>query len=208
MNVKTSRRITSNAFVNLRDKIMNKIPVSVAALCLVLVLGCGPDEDTSTTIQFTDFQADMTSVIDPASGNETISLLINSTMFGAGGFAGGQGEVGGNPADDTVWLVDPFGGAPPDGTPVIRVLLDTSGDVLGIDPTPFQVYVAYPPDPIVPPDPVQPAAVIGELDFSEVSGTGGSLSLSGIVVHVVDQNGKQTGEAYSVNSFTLIDATP
>ena len=152
-------------------------------------------------ITFTDFQADMVSSIDPITGNEIISLLVNSTLFGPGGFAGGLGEVGSSPPDDSLWLVDPFLSSPPDDNrPAIGFILDESGNVMGIEPSPFRMFLGNPPDDSIPGDEL---TLIGLLDFSAVTGSTGSLNLSGVMVLAVDQNGDPTGEVFDVDPFTI-----
>ena len=70
--------------------------------------------------------------------------------------------------------------------------------ILGIDPTPFRIFLIF-----TPPTPIAPADIIGELDFSGVTGTLGSLNLSGLLVHEVDALGVQTGVTHSMALFTL-----
>ena len=74
---------------------------------------------------------------------------------------------------------------PPDDQRILTFAFDSLGNFLGIEasvnydpnvvagiePTPFRIFLAVPPGPIVPPDPI-----LGELDFRDVSGvTIGSL---------------------------------
>ena len=150
------------------------------------------------TIRLTDFQAVVSSVIDPETGNETVSLLVHSARFGPGGFAGGTASVRDQPPDDNLWLVDPFLGNPPDdSTPALSFLLNPGGTVMGIEPSPFRLFLANPSNDN------RPVTLIGELDFSDVTGTSGSLNLSGVKVLAVDENGDLTGEVFDIYPFTI-----
>lgn len=73
----------------------------------------------AVTITLSDMQAVMSSSIDPVSGDETVSLLVDSTLFGTNSIVGGSFVV--QPPDPIQpptpirWLVDPFGGTPTEG---------------------------------------------------------------------------------------------
>ena len=113
---------------------------------LLFSLSFLPQTALATFISFTGFQADMTSTIDPDTGNETLSLLINSTRFGSGGIASGLAAVSVSPPDDSRWVVDPFLISPPDdGTPALSFLLSPGGTILGIEANPFFIFSGFPP---------------------------------------------------------------
>jgi PEP-CTERM motif len=180
---------------------INRVRDLLVVLSL-LAVSLLPQSARAATLTFTNMRADMSTAIDPRSGNRIVSLLVNSTLFGPGGFAGGQfvDDAGIAPPDDNFWLADPFGATPPDdGMPAISFIIDSIGRVAGIDPTPFRLFIATPngAGPLV----------IGELDFSGVTGSLGSLNLAGLVIDVVDAEGNRTGETYAVNPFT-IEAVP
>jgi len=153
--------------------------------------------------RISDFQAVMQNTPDPSTGGGTISLLVNSALFGPGGFAGGQvldlGTASGVPPDDGLWLTDPFSGMTPDDNIVaIGFGYDRAGQVSGVEPTPFRVFMGIGPFMGVDPSPF-----LGELDFSEVTGSLGSLNLAGVLVHEVDATGARTGTTYDLDPFTI-----
>lgn len=162
-----------------------------------------PKSAQATTMTFTDFQAVMTSSIDPTSDNETISLLVNSSLFGTSGLAGGMAQPPPDDEFDALWLVDPFLDPfrvppPDDQTPAISFLFDPRGTLIGTD-DPFRIFLATPP-----PDDIMPGAIIGLLDFSNVTGSLGSLNLSGLRVLGVDEDGVLTDVVlYDVDPFTI-----
>ncbi len=149
-------------------------------------------------LTLTDFQAVLSSSTDPASGNTTVSLLMDSRLFGAGGIAGGTAEIQPpdpvQPPQPVRWLVDPFGPTPPDDSmPAISFLFDATGVLMGAD-DPFRIFMSDALDD----------SIIGLLDFSSVSGSLGSINLSGVQVLGVDAAGGLTGEVlYDIEPFTL-----
>jgi hypothetical protein len=146
-----------------------------------------------STITFTGLEAAFSLSDDPRSGDRILSLLVDSALFGRGGFARGEAAVSGTTPDDSLWLTDPFSGVTPDdGAPALSFLINSADEVSGIEPQPFRLFVE-----------TQGAGVIGELDFSGARGMLGSLSLSGVLVHAVDTDGNRTGDTYSVDPFTI-----
>ena len=178
-----------------------KYLVYAVFLLLILTVQLLPKPAHAVSITFTDFQAVMASSVDPRTGNEIVSLLVASSLFGPGGFAGGLGAVGTTPDDGHIWLIDPFAGVDPSPfMPVLSFIVSPGGDVMGVEPSPFRLFTAQPPDPIIP---GAAPTLVGELDFSGVTGTLGSLNLSGVIVHAVDQAGVRTGDIYDVAPFTI-----
>lgn len=172
-----------------------------AIIAVLFVLSFQPLQPSARAdIVLTDFQAQMTSSIDPSTGVETIALLVNSGLFGPGGFAGGLAAVGSSPPDDNIWLANPFLSSPPDdNVPAISFLLNPGGEVMGIEPSPFRIFLGNPPDDS------RPGVLIGELDFSDVSGSLGSLNLSGVMVLGVNAAGVPTGQVFNVAPFTIVN---
>jgi hypothetical protein len=170
-------------------------PVTLLALAALALaaLPQGAQAMKLGTITYTGLEAALTMSDDPFSANRIASLLVDSTRYGPGGFALGEIQVGANPPDDGLWLTDPFGGVPPDDTmPAVSFRVNSADEVSGVDPTPFRLFAA-----------ARDRTVIGELDFSAVEGTLGSLNLSGVVVREVDANGGRTGNFYDVDPFTI-----
>ena len=66
------------------------------ALLVMALLGLAliPQSAHAMRLTFTDMQAVMSISDDPTSGNRTVFLLVDSTLFGRGGFAGGQVQFG------------------------------------------------------------------------------------------------------------------
>ncbi|KHE91375.1 MAG: hypothetical protein K8F52_06340 [Candidatus Scalindua rubra] len=185
-----------------RMKCISFVFISIFILSFSLL----PKSAYATDIVFTDFQAEMLPTLDNV-GNEThISLLVNSTKFGPGGFAGGTATIGVAPPDDgIVWYVEaPVGASPPDdGTPAVRFRVDENGiidpDIIQID---FRLLVGIiNPEVIVNPDVIP----IGQLDFSAITGQRGSITLSNLIVKAVDATGTLTGEVYDVPDLTITD---
>ena len=174
----------------------------IAALVALCGLGLQSPGARATshelTITFTGLEAALTLNDDPrGGGNRIASLLVDSTRFGRGGFAGGILLVGSTTPDDTLWLTDPFSGTTPDDNmPALSFLIDPAGDVSGVSPNPFRLFTA-----------TLDRSFVGELDFAAVGGTLGSLNLNGVLVHQVDADGLRTGTTYEVNPFT-IEAVP
>ena len=182
--------------------------VLCVAIVVVLVVLTGTAQ--ADTITLTDFRAVMTSSVDPLSGNTVVSLRVNPTLFGIGGFAGGlfnpppddtqpPPDDNNPPPDDGIWLADPGLSHPPEpGTVAVSFLVDSGGTVMGIQPEPFRLFLAKPP-----PDDGSPATLIGELDFSDVGGTLGSLHLTGVKVWALNADGTRTDSAFDVAPFTI-----
>lgn len=178
---------------------------STAAAILLLALS-GPFVPTAApaiTLTFTDMRAQFALSPNPLTGgHQTLSLLVNETLFGPGGFAAGGvliDDVGQTPPDDNLWLTDPFGTTPPDDTtPAISFNIDSAGEVSGISPEPFRRFVQRT-------DAAGVQSILGELDFSGVTGSLGSLTLAGVLVHEVDATGARVvdGTVYAVNAFTI-----
>lgn len=172
---------------------------ALAVALIVSSLCFSPRPASATNIVLTGFTADMQSANDPRTGNQIVSLLINSSFFTPGGIAGGLAAISGQPPAETLWLADPFLAAPPeDAEPAVGFVVNPGGEVMGIEPSPFRIFLT-----LYPPDPITPADIIGELDFSGVTGSLGSLNLSGLVVREVDGLGVQTGVSHNVALFTL-----
>ena len=180
--------------------------LAVVTLVLFLSLPLLAQKAEATTIDFTNFNAVMSTSIDPATGNEVLSLLVDSSLYGPGGFAGGLFRL---PRSTTtqngVWLAmppDPVIPPPDDGMPVVGFGLNSDGIIVDIyPPDPFRLFLATPP-----PDDMMPGAgptLIGELDFSRVTGYRGSLHLSGLQVFAVDPSGRRTGEVYTATPFAI-----
>lgn len=95
----------------------------------------------------TDMVADLDTTTDPLTGEVTsVSLLVNSIFGGPGGIASGLAAVGVTSPDDSIWLAGPFLGNPPDdGRPAITFNIDSSGEVMGIEPSPFRIFLSSPP---------------------------------------------------------------
>ena len=86
-------------------------------------------------------------------------------------------------------------GPPPgDGMPAINFFIDPAGEVSGIDPSPFRLLAGITNGVFSP---------LWELDFSNVTGSLGSLNLAGLVAHGVDANGVRTDVEFQVNPFTI-----
>ncbi len=180
----------------------------VAILSLLFILTIPPLSQTAhaTTIDFTNFNAVMSTSVDPRTGNEVLSLLVDSSLYGPGGFAGGLYQFQGTATVERgIWVAmppDPVIPPPDDQMPAISFLLDADGNIVDIQPPdPFRLFLATPS-----PDDTMPGAVptlIGELDFSYVTGYRGSLHLSGLQVLAVDSAGVPTGTVYAVSPFTI-----
>ena len=126
---------------------------------------------------------------------------MDSSRFGPGGIAGGLAAVAATPPDDGIWLVNPVLTNPPDdGLVAIGFLLNPAGEVMGIQPEPFRIFLGIPPDDGMPD---AGPTLIGWLDFSIITGSRGSLNLSGLQVVGVDAAGVPTGEIFDVDPFTL-----
>ncbi len=167
--------------------------ISIAAILSLLcftAISSLPGTTQAATIELLNFNAVMSSSTHPTSGYETLSLLVNSSRYGAGGFAGGQYRLDGKPPPD-------------DNMPAISFTLAPDSSVLGPDPVPFRLFMAKPP-----PDDNRPATLIGELDFSSISGYRDSLQLSGLQVLTVDSAGRPTGDIYDVAPFTIQSVPP
>ena len=131
--------------------------------------------------------------------NETHVHLLSGGPFGPGGIAGGLvdlNEVGAAPPDDTLWLaLDAAGIAPPDDNRIVTFEFDSAGKFSGVQPQPFRIFLA------VPPDPVKPAEFLGELDFSDISGvTLGSLNNIAGLQLIPDSGPTITFEPFSINN--------
>jgi hypothetical protein len=119
-------------------------------------------------------------------------LLVDSARYGVAGFGAGKVSAPGSEAmglqpSPFIWTVDPETGAPEDGTPAVSFVID-SGQVMGLEPSPFRALAVSGPD------------VLGELDFSGVSGGLGSLHLEGIQLVLAD------GSSLDVGPFDVVDA--
>ena len=153
---------------------------------------------------FSDFEASL-EVESWAGTPGTRVHLLAGGPFGAGGIGHGMvdfGEVAG-PAE-ILWLVqDELGFRPRDRSRILTFSFDDAGRFMGIEPTPFRVFLSeYPPDPVFPPEPVAPATVIGELDFSGVTHAAlGSLTdITGL--QLVDRS--DGGPALTFAPFTIV----
>jgi hypothetical protein len=115
--------------------------------------------------------------VDP--GGERVSFLANSVLFGSAGLASGMlstpgGEVMGVEPSPFNWMIDPDTGTPEDGTAALSFLTFPGGEVMGVEPSPFRVLL------------VSDSDILGELDFSNVSGFLGSLFLEGVRLKLPD----------------------
>ena len=158
----------------------------------------------ATDIVFTGLQAEMSSTFD-GEGNETLSLLVDSTQFSTGSFAGGEAIIAGGDipiVSDVVWYMEGYTGV--DGSPAISFSVGEGG-IIDPDVMPvWRVLVGIiDPEIIINPDIIP----IGELDFSAVTGTKGYLNLTGLEVLVVDADGVLTGDVYDVPDFTITDSS-
>jgi len=63
--------------------------VAILSLLLIPAVSQLPRTADATTIDLFNFTAVMTSSVDRASGNETLSLLVDSSLYLPGGSAGG-----------------------------------------------------------------------------------------------------------------------
>jgi hypothetical protein len=175
---------------------IRRAPCSLRAALVLIACGLlSPCADANgvDTIAFTGLEAAFSLADDPASDDRILSLLVDSALFGRGGFARGEVSLGGATPGDTRWLTDPFSGATPDdNSPALSFLINSADEVSGVEPTPFRLFVAG-----------GAGGLLGELDFSAARGMLGSLSLSGVLVHAVDAGGKRTGTTYNVDPFTI-----
>ncbi len=181
-----------------RIKCISFVFISIFILSFYLL----PKSSYAISILFTDFQAEMSLTQDTA-GNDILSLLVNSDQFGPSGFAGGSATIGSSPPDDgIVWYVEaPAGAAPPDDNePAINFIVDEGG-IIDPDIIPsFRLLVGIiDPEVIINPEVIP----IGELDFSNVTGSIGSLNLTGLEVKEIGTDGNLTGEVYGVPDFTI-----
>ena len=126
---------------------------------------------------------------------------MDSTLFGPGGFAGGNAGITNGVFENlgnVQWqAVGPVGTPTPppdDGMPAINFFIDPAGVVSGVDPVPFRLLAGITNGVFTPQ---------WELDFSNVTGSLGSLNLAGLVAHGVDANGFRTGVEFQVNPFTI-----
>ena len=189
----------------------------LAVIILLLIPWLPPlvQRAEATTIDFISFNAVISTSIDPTTGNEVLSLLVDSSLYGPGGFAGGRYQVhGALTMERGIWITgaDTFPGLPgnedpthenlwADGTPVLSFILDADRNIVDIHPPdPFRIFLGVPPDDTMP---GAGPTLIGELDFSRVTGYPGPLHLSGLQVLAVDTSGRPTGEVYDTTPFTL-----
>ena len=169
----------------------------------ILGLTFGPQSSHAATITFADMQAVISIADNPLPANNRIlSLMVDSTLFGPGGFAEGNATITNGVFQDygqVQWqAVVPVGSPttlpPDDGTPAINFFIDPAGEISGVDPEPFRLLAGITNGVFTP---------LWELDFSNVTGSLGSLNLAGLVAHGVDANGVRTGVEFQVDPFTI-----
>jgi hypothetical protein len=126
----------------------------------------------------------------------TISFLVNSELFGAGGVAKGNltnpiNEVMGVEPSPFIWLaVDSDGEPVQDGTAAVSFLIDPVGEVSGVEPSPFRILLSA------------GSEILGELDFSDVSGSLGPFYLEGVRLGLAD------GSFLDMEGFNTVDGSP
>ncbi len=179
------------------------------ALLVMALLGLTliPQSASATTITFTNMQAVFSTTVDPLTGIQTVSLLVDSTLFGDGGFADGQVQfedvVGGIPPDDGLWSI--FGGNPPeDNMPAISFDFNLAGELVAAGPPDDSRVLAGITNGVFTP--------LWELDFSDVTGSLGSIFLAGLLAHELNEDGSLKmvngmTVTHNVASFT-INAVP
>jgi hypothetical protein len=131
--------------------------------------------DVNDEISLAEMRADL--YVDQV--GEKVSFLANSVQFGSAGIASGMlstpgGEVMGVEPSPFNWMIDPDTGIPEEGTAALSFLTSPGGEVMGVEPSPFRVLL------------VSDSAILGELDFGNVSGYLGSLFLDGVRLKLPD----------------------
>jgi hypothetical protein len=132
-----------------------------------------------------------------------VDLLVDSQLFDmAGGVAKGNltnpvNEVMGVEPSPFIWLaVDSDGEPVQDGTAAVSFLIDPVGEVSGVEPSPFRILLSA------------GSEILGELDFSDVSGSFpgvlGSLPfyLEGVRLGLSD------GSFLDMEGFNTVDGSP
>ena len=103
-----------------------------------------------------------------------------------------------SPPDDGIWLAEDIGGAaPPDDNKVLTFRFDAGGIFMGIDPTPFRIFLAAPPD-----DQLGDTTLIGELDFSGLSSAriGSLVGIGGLNLLPTGGGSPLTFDAFDITS--------
>jgi len=176
---------------------MNKITFITLLAVIFWLLPAGTVVADSLT--FEDFMARLESGTN-GEGQETVDLIMDSNLFGPAGIAAGtfRDPTGGDPGMPVVWQArDPTGGDPvqpaPDGEVGLAFWLDPPGNIMGVEPSPFDVFVQS----------RDLGTTLGRLDFSAVTGNRGSLHLENVRFIELGPDGNPTGLERDIAPFDI-----